>query len=59
METGKTEQIYHAQLLALRLLSISSHRSCSMKERCSLKKISQDSQENTCVGVSFLLKLQA
>ena len=30
---------------------------CSIKKLFS--KISQDSQENTCVGVSFLIKLQA
>ena len=35
----------------------------AVARRCSLKKvfleISQNSQENTCAGVSFLIKLQA
>ena len=41
------------------LVNRSSHQSC----RCSIRKmslkISQNSQENTCVRVSFLIKLQA
>ena len=35
----------------------SSHRRCSLKKGV-LKK-SQNSQENSCVGVSFFIKLQA
>ena len=40
---------------------LSSHKSI-MKRKCSTRKlflkISQDSQENTCVGASFLIKMQ-
>ena len=36
----------------------SSHQRCSVKKKV-LSEISQNSQENTCVRVSFLIKLQA
>ena len=34
-----------------------SHRKCSMKKRCS-SKISQNSKQNTRIGISFLIKMQ-
>ena len=39
------------------ILSRSRHRRCSVKKV--FLEIVQNSQENTCVGVSFLIKLQA
>ena len=44
-------------LLTSCFYSRSSHRRCSIKKM--FLKISQNLQENTCVGVSFFIKLQA
>ena len=58
MEAGKTEQIYHAQITRFAASDYKQPPEL-FHERKVFLKISQDSQENTCVGVSFLLKLQA
>ena len=42
---------------AFTLINLLSHQSCYMKKV--FLKILQNSQENTCAGVSFLIKLQA
>ena len=66
METMQLPQIIHQQFLTAIHVG-SSARSFAATEavvqRCSVKKvfleISQNSQENTCARVSFLIKLQA
>ena len=46
-----------SSILQLSFRDRSSHQKCSMKKV--LLEISQNSQENTCTSVSFLIKLQA
>ena len=50
---NEVDKIDHANALSSR----SNHRRCSVKKV--FLEISQNSQENTCARVSFLIKLQA
>ena len=60
---NKSNNTYNSTIKMKPLHVKSSTYTEAVSQRCSVKmvflKISQNSQENTCVGVSFLIKLHA
>ena len=62
-QSNSTRNIKHVNLVLKDVQRILSSSKSIMNRKCSTRKvflkISQYSQENTCVGISFLIKIQA
>ena len=62
-QSNSTRNMKHVNFVPKDVQRILSSRKSIMNRKCSTRKlflkISQYSQENTCVGISFLIKMQA
>ena len=62
-QSNSTRNMKHVNFVPKDVQRILSSRKNIMNRKCSTRKlflkISQYSQENTCVGISFLIKMQA
>ena len=62
-QSNSTRNMKHANFVPKDVQRILSSRDSIMNRKCSTRKfflkISQHSQENTCFGISFLIKMQA
>ena len=61
--SNSTRNIKHVNFVPKDVQRILSSRTSIMNRKCSARKLflknAQYSQENTCVGISFLIKMQA